>query len=636
MKSIIVSMDELSDSREMMEKKEPSSIRWFIIIISFAVVVAFIIANFFEIDEYVKASGEIKTVNISSTVTVSSESRVKETLVSEGDSIKKGDVLFTLDVDFAKQKQDLIEKRLQNIQTNSDNLILLRNSIAEGKNLFVGEKYNEEFFYRYEQYQSGVALHTQEFETSQQKNTLSKKDIENKLDRASKDLEEKRQLLSEYKALKECVEQDYSYDGNNASVAASYEEYSLNIQKAMVAYENAEKAYYDLENKYQEQNDSGYITASDVAALKNEAEAVATTISSQTSEFLFYIDLQISSLSSQLQTGENPVINDSYNEELGELFNEYVALKTAIIEGQPYMCVFEEVRTIYDDYIDSMSTLQSEYDTRLAAYEDLLFEYENQKTATIDQSTLDNAFYTYENAGLEVSRIKNAYISQIENNIVSLETEVNSLTSSVKSLEIALAEKDTNIEKQKLSEEKEKNDTIVSINNEIEAVKADKLSLEAQLSELENTIKNGTITASCDGTVTLLHNVNSGDIVSAGTQLCTIVPINNALKAILLIPENEISKIAVGQRVEYIIAAIPYNEYGRITGTVVSITADSTIIQGQNRKYYLAEADIPVNTLENKAGEERSIQTGMLLEGKIICGSKRVIIWLLQKINLMD
>lgn len=90
----------------------------------------------------------------------------------------------------------------------------------------------------------------------------------------------------------------------------------------------------------------------------------------------------------------------------------------------------------------------------------------------------------------------------------------------------------------------------------------------------------------------------------------------NALKAILLIPENEISKIAVKQRVEYILAAIPYIVYGIITGTVVFITADSTVIGEQNRKYYLQEADIPINTLENKAGEERSIQTGMLSKEK--------------------
>lgn len=104
----------------------------------------------------------------------------------------------------------------------------------------------------------------------------------------------------------------------------------------------------------------------------------------------------------------------------------------------------------------------------------------------------------------------------------------------------------------------------------------------------------------------------------------------------MYIPESEITKIEVGQKTEYIIDAIPYSEYGRITGEITSISADSVGDETTGMKYYIGQANLDTTSLTNEAGDIREVRTGMLLEVKTISGSKRVITWLLEKINFID
>lgn len=161
-------------------------------------------------------------------------------------------------------------------------------------------------------------------------------------------------------------------------------------------------------------------------------------------------------------------------------------------------------------------------------------------------------------------------------------------------------------------------------------------SIEAQLVEVNETIKNSEVKASFDGTVTLVDELNPGDTVQAGNQLCSVIPMGEELKVMLYIPENEISKIEIGQKTEYVFDAIPYNEYGKITGEITSISADSVVNESAGTKFYIAQADLSDLSLKNSDGNIREVKNGMMVEAKTISGSKKAIVWLLEKINFID
>ena len=203
-------------------------------------------------------------------------------------------------------------------------------------------------------------------------------------------------------------------------------------------------------------------------------------------------------------------------------------------------------------------------------------------------------------------------------------------------LELSLKNVDNLEDYEKLSSDKLKNEAIITINSEIDSINNNITSIESQLMEIEETIKSSEIKATVDGTVTLINEANTGDILQAGSSLCSIIPSDSELKVTLYIPESDIAKVEVGQKTEYIIDSIPYTEYGRITGVITSISADSVGDESTGAKFYIGQANLDTTSLSNEAGEVREVRTGMLLEAKTISGSKRVITWLLEKINFID
>lgn len=203
-------------------------------------------------------------------------------------------------------------------------------------------------------------------------------------------------------------------------------------------------------------------------------------------------------------------------------------------------------------------------------------------------------------------------------------------------MELSLKNVDDLEEYEKLSSDKLKNEAIITINSEIDSINNNITSIESQLMEIEETIKSNEIKATVDGTVTLINEANTGDIIQAGSSLCSIIPSGSELKVTLYIPESDIAKVEVGQKTEYIIDAIPYNEYGKLTGEILSISADTVASEASGTKFYIAQASLSANLLTNKEGNVKEVRTGMLLEAKSISGSKKIFTWLLEKINFID
>lgn len=130
----------------------------------------------------------------------------------------------------------------------------------------------------------------------------------------------------------------------------------------------------------------------------------------------------------------------------------------------------------------------------------------------------------YDTAVIDMESLKSNYISQVQAKITVLEDEIKTLESNKKSLEVSLKNVKDIDTYEKLSADKLKNEAIVTVNTEIDAIKDNIISLQSQLAEVDETIKNAEIKASVDGTVTLISELNIGDIVQAGSSLCSIIP----------------------------------------------------------------------------------------------------------------
>lgn len=242
----------------------------------------------------------------------------------------------------------------------------------------------------------------------------------------------------------------------------------------------------------------------------------------------------------------------------------------------------------------------------------------------------------YENKLKEARRL----LEQLENKQSSVVLEQESLQLEEEKLrdqyESLLQQSDSIRQKSSIELEKFKLDRIVQIEAAIEEKEKSIQSLRDQVDQLELAIDKQSIRAPISGMVHMTKEINKGDIVQPGEPLFSIIPVNESMyKMSIAVPNHEIGQIAVGQKVDMNFHAFPKQSFGSLTGIVNSISTDS-IVQQDGRSYYTIEASIANQPLVNRKGESGEIRVGMTAEAYVIKDSKKIIHYLLEKINLRD
>lgn len=622
MKGVELKLEELTDSREVMESKESPKIRWFILIFTIIIVTALAFSCIFEIDEYVTVNGEIKTEDVSGNVTSLNSCKIKEIKVKEGQKVSKGDVLFSLDVDYAKQQLQLVQNSLNDNNSKLDDLKILLDSVKNNQNLFP-DKTNS-YSYRYEQFKTSMELTEQDLTDSINNKKLSSEENEDKLALINTQISENEDLINEYQNLIDCINNDCAYSGNE-TVYAVYLKYESDYNEAQINEDSYWDNYSSVVDKFNDQQNN--ITASQIQQAQNSYESASSAISAYTNEYAVQLNNEILLLRSQSMSSDDPEITDK--------INTYSDLLNAIKGGYSFSSDDPDAQQMYDEYKSQYDSLYSDYLNKLSEYNALYDEYSTQ-TARVSESDINSAANSYTAASAQKDSVKATYISSIQTNIDTIKNQLISLKSQQQSTEYALKPTGDPEKYAETTKEKMYNEEIVSINTEIDTVKNNIDTSKSQIAELETTVKNGVLTSNVDGTVTLLADLTTGDIVEAGKSVCTIIPDETTLKSVLYIPESEVSKIHNGQNIEYVFDALPYTEFGKVEGKISEISADSVTVESNGMKYYLAQADLSAYSLTNNKNETRTIQTGQTCQAKIISGSKKVIIWLLEKINLRD
>ena len=135
-KEIILPMNEITDSIEMLHEKPNKGMPIFTWILVLLLAVTLTWCCIGEIDYFIKASGVVRPGESISTISSLMTGRVEMLNISEGDYVKKGDLLFKLDVADLEQSLSAYEEEKLRFETENLNLKKLEESILNGKNLF--------------------------------------------------------------------------------------------------------------------------------------------------------------------------------------------------------------------------------------------------------------------------------------------------------------------------------------------------------------------------------------------------------------------------------------------------------------------------------------------------------------------
>lgn len=184
--------------------------------------------------------------------------------------------------------------------------------------------------------------------------------------------------------------------------------------------------------------------------------------------------------------------------------------------------------------------------------------------------------------------------------------------------------------------EKYRLDRLVEIQASIQEKEVVRRTVAERVEQLGLELDKQQLSSPIEGYVHVLKEVSTGSIVQPGEVMLSIIPKEESMYKInIAMPNHEVGKIKPGDRVDLNFHAFPKQSFGSLPGTVTSISTDA-VIQDDGRSYYIVEASIANVPLVNRKGERGEIRVGMTVEAYVITESKRVIDYILEKINLKE
>lgn len=721
MRNIIQNLDDITDSKELIESKPHKFTSIFAYGLIGMLIIALIWSYFGEIDIVTKTNGVIKSINKTTSVLNEVEGKITSVNFKEGQEVKEGDVLYTLDCSDAVLNKENYEKQLDIVEKDSENINKLRNSILENTNYFDSQKADElEYYNKYQQYvstneklqltekQTGLEIDSANDAKSISSESYTRQINENNdvMDNLNKLLdsinnsksefsEEDGIYLSEYKdyqltidGLKNTIEQkQLELQSAKNKYTESMNDYESQMYNAKVSYDNSVLKLQQYKSNYVSDIEGNIIRAknsikdidddNDTSDVKidqkqdriSNIERLIDSINSD--ENLFdesegtyykqYIDY-VNELNKCSEEDKEAYKNsyllklnqkiDDENESLDQLQssesneNKKKRLKKTISN-------LNTLRESVDDNENKFSEDDDEYYSKFNEYRSNINELQNnievQKKAVSDLS--DKKSSIVDNYDNEVNIIKKAIesayndISKYGNkSALDIKTKLDETLKSINNFKSELAKckltpELDNINKELATNEitKYKIDTLVGLDSitKDNEIKIDEL--KTNIGTLQFTIDKSTVKAMIDGTVNVKSDITEGELLQSGQEILAIIPKDDSqFKVKLYVSNKDISGINIGQKIKYHFDALPYKEYGELDGEITDIATDAIIDQKTGSSYYLVESEVKNEPLFSYKGEKGELKLGMTCEAQVVTKQKKILYYMLEKINLKN
>ena len=349
---------------------------------------------------------------------------------------------------------------------------------------------------------------------------------------------------------------------------------------------------------------------------KTALDTASTNLKNYEDETLFTVKATIASIESNIAEREM-----NFNPEV-------LAYNTATAKTQM------ESAEAAIDYYQNAKLL--EYRNSQAEIAAKITDLQLQKPTATDRDGLLKALEdAYQNS---VAQKKYQALSQIGSSLRSLDSELLSAEANLRMYQTTAELYGSNVDEkgQPIQLSLLTLEQISGIAGELETAKNSQKDVDVQIDRAEEQLKQGTVKAEKAGVINQLATIVRGDNISSGSVFATIIPLNESeLKAQIYISSAYVGKVKVGDTIRYNITALPSNQYGSVTGKVLSISQDAIVQDGNYSGYFLIEGSIDQTKLVDKDSNVGRVVVGMQVEAKIVTERKSIMNYLLEKINIL-
>ncbi|WP_346236609.1 HlyD family secretion protein [Niabella insulamsoli] len=165
---------------------------------------------------------------------------------------------------------------------------------------------------------------------------------------------------------------------------------------------------------------------------------------------------------------------------------------------------------------------------------------------------------------------------------------------------------------------------------ELAAYQAELSQLQATREQIHVDKKNYEIKAPVSGVLQGINNLYQGSVVQAGQTLAIVSP-DSALIAECYVNTRDVGLLKAGQSVRFQIDAFDYNYFGILTGSIINIDNDFTLID--NQPIFKVRCSFEAKQLRLKNGYTGKLKKGLTLQARFIIGERTLWQLLFDKID---
>jgi hemolysin D len=277
----------------------------------------------------------------------------------------------------------------------------------------------------------------------------------------------------------------------------------------------------------------------------------------------------------------------------------------------------------------------------------LLAKAEHERKSALQiVAKLEQTLPTYQKAAsAHADLAKEGYVSVMsaadkEREVIEKTRDLDAQRSTVAALNATIAAQNKKISQLQSSYKSELEKELADVRARIGQLQPtlDKSNYKAGLMELK---------APQDGVIKDLATTTVGAVVQPGTVIVTLVPENEALYADVMVKNEDVGFVRVGQPAQIKLAAYPFQQYGMLTGKVVRISADANetgkpAASGSNTEgatassqvtTYKARVQLDQQRLRDPQGAMLSLTPGMQVVAEINQGKQTVLEYLLSPVK---
>lgn len=218
-------------------------------------------------------------------------------------------------------------------------------------------------------------------------------------------------------------------------------------------------------------------------------------------------------------------------------------------------------------------------------------------------------------------------LRELDNRIVQSEGDLAASLSAIELLETEVRQKLA----QEASTELEAQQRSQKLEVEITQLKSQLAEAQALLASAQTKLERSFLRAQVDGVISSLKIENEGEVVQPGQTVAEIAPEESPLVLSAALPSTEAGFVEVGMEVHVKMDAYPYQDYGIVSGKVLSISPDAIADEQLGIVYMLEVVLAQDYVIEDR--EKVAFQAGQTAVADVIIRRRRLAAYLLDPIR---